>query len=365
MPSSKHVIRVIDAGNLNRQTNGPLWAEDLAYAWNVSVYNFAFGGATCDSDLYALDPADKSPSLRDQIEIYYDQKLNLKAEETIYAIWIGINDVALATADNGAKPVPPTEIVSCVRSQIATLRHYFKATNIMLLDVPPLELMPFFYLQDERADASRKVNGLFISQNADWSSELNIRLPLVHTHLILDKVAASPNSYGFSNVTHAYWEVCTGTCTDNENDYLWWDAGHLTGAGHKLIANEIIKLSPFEVEGYEIDDVGYVKDALSVPKTNIKSDVYKAKAATGKLDNAPAKENESTASSGYQRPMSSSNMTWSRIYSIWVLLLILMTCFCCVSVGKARIASIMATVTNRYSSRGRFVPLRDLESSRE
>jgi hypothetical protein len=87
----------LDAGNLNRQTNGPLWAEDLAYAWNVSVYNFAFGGATCDSDLYALDPADKSPSLRDQIEIYYDQKLHLEPEETIYAIWIGINDIALAT----------------------------------------------------------------------------------------------------------------------------------------------------------------------------------------------------------------------------------------------------------------------------
>ena len=91
------IVPLTDVGNLQRQTNGPLWVEDVAYAWNVSVYNFAFGGATCDSDLYALDPSDKSPSLRDQIEIYYDQKLDLKPEETIYAIWIGINDVALAT----------------------------------------------------------------------------------------------------------------------------------------------------------------------------------------------------------------------------------------------------------------------------
>jgi GDSL-like Lipase/Acylhydrolase len=90
-------LPITDVGNLQRQSNGPLWVEDVAYAWNVSVYNFAFGGATCDSDLYALDPSDKSPSLRDQIEIYYDQKLDLKPEETIYAIWIGINDVALAT----------------------------------------------------------------------------------------------------------------------------------------------------------------------------------------------------------------------------------------------------------------------------
>lgn len=71
--------------------------ENVAYAWNASVYNFAFGGATCDTDLYALDRSDMSPSIRDQIEIYYDQKLDLKPEETVYAIWIGINDIALAT----------------------------------------------------------------------------------------------------------------------------------------------------------------------------------------------------------------------------------------------------------------------------
>ncbi|KAI9289406.1 SGNH hydrolase-type esterase domain-containing protein [Umbelopsis sp. AD052] len=355
-----------DVGNLQRQTNGPLWVEDVAYAWNVSVYNFAFGGATCDSDLYALDPSDKSPSLRDQIEIYYDQKLDLKPEETVYAIWIGINDVALATADNGAKPVPPNEIASCVRSQIATLRHYFKAVNILLLEVPPLEHMPFFYEQDQRGDASRRVNSLFVVQNADWSSELNIRLKIIYTHQLLDKVVAAPGSYGFNNVTHGYWEVCTGTCTDNENDYLWWDAGHLTGAGHKLIANEIIRASPFDVEAEEVDDVDYVKEALNEPATKLKSDVYQAKSATGTLDNAPEKENESTASSGgLQRPMSSSNSTWSRFYAIWILLLLIMTFFCCFSVGRARLTTIMASFTTKYNSRGRFVPLRDLESSRE
>ncbi|KAH8547853.1 hypothetical protein BGW37DRAFT_431871 [Umbelopsis sp. PMI_123] len=189
--------------------------------------------------------------------------------------------------------------------------------------------MPFFFQQDERGDASRKVNSFFVVQNADWSSELNIRLKIIYTYQLLDKVVTSPSSYGFNNVTHGYWDVCTGTCTDNENDYLWWDAGHLTGgkSGHKLIANEIINAAPFDVEGYEVDDLNYVKDALSVSNTKLKSDVYEAKAATGRLDNAPQKENESTAST--------------------------------------RLTSIMASVTTRYTSRGRFVPLRDLESSRE
>jgi phospholipase/lecithinase/hemolysin len=99
----------------------------------------------------------------------------------------------------------------------------------LLLEVPPLEHMPFFFQQDERGDASRKVNSFLVVQNADWSSELNIRLKIIYTYQLLDKVVTSPSSYGFNNVTHGYWDVCTGTCTDNENDYLWWDAGHLTG----------------------------------------------------------------------------------------------------------------------------------------
>ncbi|KAG2181919.1 hypothetical protein INT43_006844 [Umbelopsis isabellina] len=335
-----------DQGNLMRQTNGPVWVENVAYAWNASVYNFAFGGATCDSDLYALDRSDMSPSIRDQIEIYYDQKLNLKPEETVYAIWVGINDIALATADNGAKPVPPTQIVSCVRSQIAKLRHYFKASNIMLLEVPPLDRMPYFL-------------------NDDWTSELNIRLRIIRTYPLYQKVVSSPSTYGFSNVTHAYWEVCTGLCTDKEDDYLWWDGGHMTGAGHKLVANAVIASAPFEIAADEIYDTGDVKKALEAPGAIIKSDKYAAKAATGKLDDAPEKENESTADGGYERPAIESEKTWSRIYAVWVLLLLLITAFCCFSVGKGRIASFMNTVTNRYTSRGRFVPLRDLESTRE
>ncbi|CAM0139209.1 unnamed protein product [Umbelopsis sp. WA50703] len=306
-----------------------------------------------------------SPSIRDQIEIYYDQNLDLKPEETVYAIWIGINDIALATADNGAKPVSPSQIVSCVRSQIATLRHYFKASNIMLLEVPPLDRMPYFQNDDSRGDATQKVNNLFVSHNADWTSELNIRLPIILTYKLFQKVVSAPSSYGFTDVTRAYWEACTGLCTDKEDDYLWWDGGHMTGAGHKLIANEVINLAPFEIEGDEIYDTEDVKRALEAPGTKIKSDKYEAKTATGKLDDAPEKENESTANGGYERPAIESEKTWSRIYAVWVLLLILMTAFCCVSVGKGRIASIMNAVTNRYASRGRFVPLRDLESTRE
>lgn len=81
-----------DVGNLQRLTNGPLWNEHLAVGWNASLYSFAFDGAVCDNALFS-DNSTYTPSIRDQIEAYYNQQLDLDPEETIYAFWIGINDI--------------------------------------------------------------------------------------------------------------------------------------------------------------------------------------------------------------------------------------------------------------------------------
>ncbi|RUS15128.1 hypothetical protein BC937DRAFT_92864 [Endogone sp. FLAS-F59071] len=78
-----------DPGNSQRMTNGPLWAEDLAHAWGAQLYDFAFSGATCQkwTNNYLL------PSVKDQLAMYYKEKLELHPDETVYAIWIGINDI--------------------------------------------------------------------------------------------------------------------------------------------------------------------------------------------------------------------------------------------------------------------------------
>lgn len=36
---------------------------------------------------------DKTPSLKDQMEAYYNLNLNLKPEETVYAFWFGVQDI--------------------------------------------------------------------------------------------------------------------------------------------------------------------------------------------------------------------------------------------------------------------------------
>jgi hypothetical protein len=60
----------------------------------------------------------------------------------------------------------------------------------MLLEVPPLDRMPYFQNDDSRGDATQKVNNLFVSHNADWTSELNIRLPIILTYKLFQRLSA-------------------------------------------------------------------------------------------------------------------------------------------------------------------------------
>jgi hypothetical protein len=85
---------IIDVGNSQRWSDGPLWSEYLAVGWNASLYSFAYSGSVCDTGIYnSIAKEDRVPSLRDQLEAYYSLNLNLKPEETVYAFWFGVQDV--------------------------------------------------------------------------------------------------------------------------------------------------------------------------------------------------------------------------------------------------------------------------------
>lgn len=75
-------------------TNGPLWSENLAAAWDASLYSFAFSGAVCNNSVYPKQTSKQYiPSIEDQLEMYYHQNLNLNPQETVVAIWVGVNDI--------------------------------------------------------------------------------------------------------------------------------------------------------------------------------------------------------------------------------------------------------------------------------
>lgn len=85
-------ICTIDVGNSQRWSDGSLWSEYLAAGWNASLYSFAYSGSVCDNSMFK-SIEDKTPSLKDQMEAYYNLNLNLKPEETVYAFWFGVQDI--------------------------------------------------------------------------------------------------------------------------------------------------------------------------------------------------------------------------------------------------------------------------------
>lgn len=86
------VYDCLDVGNFHRWANGPVWSENVAVGWNAALYSLAYTGAACDNALFP-NVSDLMPSLRDQIEMFYNLGLNMDPEDTVFAVWVGMNDI--------------------------------------------------------------------------------------------------------------------------------------------------------------------------------------------------------------------------------------------------------------------------------
>lgn len=80
-----------DIGNNGIYTDNANWVQDLAFAWNASLYDFAYGGATCDNNIEQyVSTLGVSQQVADFIS--RDEGRSLNASESVYAIFVGIND---------------------------------------------------------------------------------------------------------------------------------------------------------------------------------------------------------------------------------------------------------------------------------
>ena len=113
-----------DVGNKQRMTNGPVWSEYLAVGWNASLYSFAFSGAVCDNAMYKTEKNQEFiPSITDQVEMYYNQHLALPSEETVFIIWVGVNDVYKIFAKDDSPEALETEykkVVDCIGTNVVS-----------------------------------------------------------------------------------------------------------------------------------------------------------------------------------------------------------------------------------------------------
>jgi len=137
-------------------SGGLTWAQYAARETGSRLVDYAVGGATCSDDIVAryLDPIGRTfPSvLEDQIPSFKSDVPfksmypNRNAENTVYALWIGTNDLGAAGAfltDSQAPGKTITDFVDCVWS---IFDHIYKTggRRFVLINEAPLELAPLY-----------------------------------------------------------------------------------------------------------------------------------------------------------------------------------------------------------------------------
>lgn len=375
-----------DVGNKQRLTNGPLWSEDLAVGWNASLYSFAFSGSVCNNDMYpAQKGADYIPSITDQVEMFYNERLNLNSTETVFIYWVGVNDVykIFENEDNADNlEAEYKKVIDCIGTNIRNVRRIFSANKFIVFGVPPIESMPFY--RDSNVAASReraanRLNELLTKEVEKMNKHLQLlELDIVDVHNLLDDIIENPEMFELKNAVDPYWEACQGKCSDDIDTYVWWDKTHLTGGIHRLFANSILLAGSLAPETY-LEDATIVNKLLSEPNSRFKSPIYKSKKNTGEIDRIIAKMNEDKKfkdsdnlnNIGNEETKEESNQkTTDRLSSTFMFFGITGTVI--VSIGfflffKSRrrrnhLSALSGLLKNKPDNRGRFVPLRNMDS---
>jgi phospholipase/lecithinase/hemolysin len=189
-------------------------------------YNFASGGATTDATL-VTPYASTVLSLVDQVAQFTS---NLSpppsyapwvANNTLFAIWIGVNDVGNAWYSS-SWPTLSQQIVNRYFEQVETL---YKAggRNFAFLNVPPIQRAPVNLLQtdaDQASIAAAVAQYNVLLQTASDAFQKNnpgSTTIVVDTQNPFNVMLDNPTVYGATNAT----------CYDSDGTTcLWWNSYH-------------------------------------------------------------------------------------------------------------------------------------------
>ncbi|KAJ3540284.1 hypothetical protein NM208_g415 [Fusarium decemcellulare] len=240
--------------------NGPNWVGYLTASFNESVvlaYNFAASGATLDISIVNNNDYDVIHEIDEGFTPYYKKGETFDADTSLFAIWIGINDIANSYLDQDTDV--HGEIFKSFRYRIETL-YNSGARNFLLLTVPPLQRAP--RITGSSASASRIP--LIANATMDWNSRiwtLQKRIQYLHSgastfvynsYPLFQKVIEDPLQFEETSVYKNTATYCSayqsGTedmdtkldeCEHAANEYLWLNSFHPTSPMHKLLAKEV------------------------------------------------------------------------------------------------------------------------------
>lgn len=251
-------------------TNGQTWAEQLSESMGLPLSghpslrqpglftNYAVGDARARANSAGFPYYDLST----QVNQYLYDFGGHASPDTLYVIWMGANDLDDALQAIAANPQDGEayfivqDAITAIAANIRTL-YGAGARQFLIVSVPDLGKTPYArYLGATVSPAvpftAHALTYSFDSELRTVTLGLAASLPgiryfqFLDINTLFDAVYASPESYGFTDVT----DRCTAPNTiahsicEDPQAYLFWDATHPTKAAHGVIAADVLGLLP-------------------------------------------------------------------------------------------------------------------------
>jgi phospholipase/lecithinase/hemolysin len=253
-------------------TGGYIWPRIIARNTGAKSFNYAVSGATCSDEIvvrYLEGIGQNFPSVTEyqvpafETDLGYDELYgDVRADNTVYALWIGTNDLG---GDRAFLTGNQVEGATLEDFHECTLRvfdrvHAAGGRHFVVMNVAPLELSPLYQVPEEGgtldsqfwsdktaydfAETNARMREYSRTVNALWAEGIPAELragkrwpgtsfSVFDVHSLVGDIIAEPEAFldAPANAT-GYYRHCGvdgGGCVDSEerlSSFLWYDELH-------------------------------------------------------------------------------------------------------------------------------------------
>lgn len=278
---------------LSTASGGLSWARYASIYSKSRLYNYAVSGAVCSNKITPRIFAGINAPFPD-IEGYElpaflaDSKYQYpngstfftgKPDSTVYAIWIGTNDLGndAFLTDSQVPNKTVADYMDCVYAQVSRL-YANGARYFILLNLAPLDLLPQYasplngglpstqFFPDKPSKNATEIHGRMQQTVAALNQVYKYRTPFVATedacsdakfasfdvNALMTEIYYHPAKYlngtaplnvqGVAHLCDAQGANCTSTSQSDRDSYEWYDPLHPSEQTSRVVAREFVRV---------------------------------------------------------------------------------------------------------------------------
>ncbi|KAI8339562.1 GDSL lipase/esterase [Chlamydoabsidia padenii] len=227
-------------------TNGANWVYYFTQEEDLTNWDLAYNSAPIENTL--VNQNSNVIDLNQQItqlfpKYFLQNNTHYSKDETLYSIWVGINDVGLLLTNTNK--TSSLDVLMRRYRQLISFLYNHEARNIILINVPPIDRSPKWAATEETASTMHRLvkdyNQKLLKMARSLSKKKHLRLFFIDAWSIFTRMMDHPHQYGFKNVT--------GYCPDWRHpdqhgclpikDYFWINDLHATSKVHYHFAKAV------------------------------------------------------------------------------------------------------------------------------